>query len=184
MNDSPTDAALVRAVRRGKAKAFETLVRRHLKVAHRVALGTVAVAEDADDVVQDAFMTVLNRLDSLEDPAKFRPWLLTIVRNRAHNLREFEARRRGAPLEEAEAVGDPGDRADREVERMELREQLRRAMDRLTEVQRKVLLLYDYEGWTHKEIAGELGFSNGASRFHLSRARHAMRVHLSEGKPG
>ncbi len=171
---SATDAELVARVRRGDAAAFDRLVRRHLKAAHAVAVATTGAPEDADDVCQDAFLTALQRIDQCRQPDRFRAWLLTVVRNRAHNLRQYNQVRAAAPLESARGVasgGNPG----RDLERAELERTLKKAVDRLTELQRNVLLLHDYEGWAHKEIADELGISNASSRFNLHVARKAVR---------
>ncbi len=168
------DATLVRRARDGDAAAFETLVRRHYRAAYAVARSRVDSGMDAEDVVQDAFVRALERLDEC-DPERFAGWFLAIVRNRAHNARIYEARRRGV---DPEAVGEPEgeeEGGDAGVERRELRERLERAMDGLPPLQREILLLHDLEGYRHAEIAGTVGVSVGMSRYHLMQARRAMR---------
>jgi len=180
---SATDAALVNAARAGDSRAFETLVRRHLKSAYPVALARVSDPQDAEDVCQDAFVTALQKLDRCERPEHFRAWFLTIVRNRAHNFREYQTVRRTQPLEHAgseAAASDP----ERDAARSALHERLENALAQLTELQRQVTLLHDYEGWKHKEIGERLGISTGASRFHLFAARKRLRTLLEDLKPG
>ncbi len=173
------DAALVERVRAGDSQAFELLVRRHLGVAHGLARRLVGGdPDDADDVVQDAFIHALQRIDQLSKPRRFRSWFLTIVRNRAHSFRDYQALRNGPPLEHAAAVADAAD-PSRRVEESELRQELEAAMKELTELQRGVFRRHDLEGWDHGEIAEELGISRGSSRVHLHVARKAVRRHLS-----
>ncbi len=175
---SETDASLVVRARRGESRAFEILVRRHLKAAHAVALSKLGDSHDAEDACQEAFITALTRIDQCEHPDRFRGWLLTIVRNRAHNLRDYRTVRSAVSLEKAGPVAGAAD-PERDTERAELRSRLAEALDSLTELQRRVVMLHDYEGWTHKEIGKELGASAGASRFNLHAARRKLRKLLS-----
>ena len=178
MNNGETDAMLVEQTRRGDSTAFDQLVRRHLRSAHAVAAARLDNPSDADDVVQEAFIKALERIDDCRNPAKFRGWLLTIVRNRAHNHREHERLRTGAPLDSVASAAS-GEDPFRDASNSELRSRLSEAMQHLTELQRSVLVLYDLEGWKHGEIARELGISAGSSRVHLHVARKAMRKRLS-----
>jgi RNA polymerase sigma-70 factor (ECF subfamily) len=180
---SAIDAELVQAARAGDASAFEALVRRHLKSAHRVALSRLSHAQDADDVCQDAFITALQKLDSCKRPEHFRAWLLTIVKNRAHNFREYQEVRRAQPLEHAGAKASRSD-PEREAATTHLRHRLSEALAELTDLQRRVVLLHDYEGWKHKEVGEHLGISAGASRFHLHVARKRLRELLDDLNPG
>ena len=103
---------------------------------------------------------------------------MAIIRNRAHNKREYNRIRAAAPLEEAYSVAS-GDDPLADAGRAELRSHFKEAMTHLTELQRKVLVLYDLEGWSHGEISSELGISAGSSRVHLHVARKAMRKRLA-----
>lgn len=176
---SDVDAELVRRARRGDGQAFESLVRRHLAAAYRVALARVASPQDAEDVCQDAFVKALAELDSCRRPEHFRAWLLTIVRNRAHNFRSYESRRRGQSLTEAMPTPDRAD-PSLDLERNRIQKRLEEALGTLTELQRRVVVLHDYEGRRHKEIGAELGISPGASRFHLHVGRKRMREELAD----
>lgn len=178
MDNGDTDAILVARVRRGDSRAFDLLVRRHMRSAHAVARARLNNPTDADDVCQDAFIKALERIDDCRDPAAFRGWLLAIVRNTAHNLRQYEQLRAATPIETVMSVASRDD-PFADTRNAELRSRLSEAMQHLTELQRKVLVLYDLEGWKHGEIARELGISAGSSRVHLHVARKAMRKRLS-----
>lgn len=175
------DARLVRRARDGDRDAFEALVRRHLRAAHRVAARRTDDPHDAQDACQEAFVRALRKIEECGRPERFRGWLLAIVRNTASNVRDRRARRDGEPLE---AAGRPvaGDDPARDLERSELRDRLRGAMDALPPRQRRVLVRHDYEGWTHREIADELEIAPGTSRYHLHEARKRMREELSTSR--
>ncbi len=178
MDNGDTDAALVASVRRGDHRAFDLLVRRHLPAAHAAARARLDNPADADDVCQDAFIKALTRIDDCRNPAGFRAWLLAIVRNTAHNRREYERLRDATPID---LVASTASRDDpfADMRNAELRDRLTEAMRHLTELQQRVLVLYDVEGWKHGEIARQLGISAGSSRFHLHMARRKMRERLS-----
>ena len=164
---------LVVRARAGNSEAFEQLVRLHMRAAYTVAMGVTNDDANAEDVVQDAFITALERLDDCE-PARFSGWLLTIVRNRALNFQRSQVVRATAPLELAShtpSTSNPG----KDAARSELRDELAGAMAQLTETQRQVVLLHDLEGYKHREIGDLIGISEGASRFHLSTARSLLR---------
>lgn len=173
-----SDAELVLAARRGDTAALEGLVRRHYRAAFATALSLVGSSMDAEDVCQDAFLRALERLDTCRSPAKFRPWFLKIVRNRAHNYRDYQRVRTGQSLDDV----SPACSADpvHDAVRADLRSQLERALRLLTDVQRQVLLLHDLEGQKHQEIADLLGMSTESSRQHLFVARKRMRQELGQ----
>jgi RNA polymerase sigma-70 factor (ECF subfamily) len=176
---SDTDARLVRRARDGDRAAYETLVRRYLNTAYAVALAELGDPGDAEDAVQDSFITALERLDDCRDPAAFAAWLRRIVRNRARSVRRRERVRETESLDSAGSAAslrDPG----RDLERSELRRRLESALARLTEVQRRVVLMHDVEGYRHREIAVELDIPEGTVRSHLFFARRALREQLGD----
>ena len=172
-----SDAALVARARGGDGGAFGTLVRRHLRSAYAVALAQLGEEADAQDAVQDAFVTALKRMEECRQPDQFGSWLMSIVRNRARDFRRYRTVRDALPLDAASEAADGADPA-RDAENAELRTDLLGAMDALTELQREVILLYDFEGWSHKEIGAKLGISDGSARVHLFNTRRALRERL------
>lgn len=163
---------LVARVLRGEPRAFETIVRQHLRSAYVVALAVLRRPTDAEDVAQEALIVALERIDTLRDPKQFRSWLLRIVRNQAFNWR---SRRRlrdlggEAPAESAHDASPP--------DALAFRFRLLEAMAVLGPTEREVVLLHDLEGWTHPEIAETLAISV-MSRQHLFQARRKLRTHL------
>lgn len=175
-----SDAELVGRARTGDPAAFEQLVRRYLEPALVTARRLLNNPVDAEDAVQDAFIRALERLDNCKDPERFGGWFLTIVRNRAHNVREYERVRDTEPLEESWANHG---RDPRPAEQSELSDRLEDALAELTELQRTVVLLHDYEGFKHREIGDRIGITAGASRFNLHAARKKLRLLLDDYEP-
>lgn len=172
------DGVLVRRVRKGDSVAFETLVRRHLRAAHALALSVVGREDLADDACQEAFLSALRSIDQCRNPERFKSWLMVIVRNQALTQRSSENRRAEAPLESGKhlaAVEDPFE----DLERRELRGVFRAAVEHLSGLRKEVFVLHDVEGLDHAEISRELGISRGASRVHLHFARRILRSQLT-----
>ena len=191
--EAAVDGALVRRARDGDREAFGQLVRRHLPAAQSAALAVTLDESDAEDVVQDAFLTALTRVDECRPEEKFRAWLLVIVRNRAIDLRRRQRVRLAESLDAVDGDGmggatlAPTALASRipgpfeETERADVRRRLQAALATLTDVRREVVLLHDLEGWSHREIAGHLGLAEGTVRAHLFWARRALRERLRTG---
>jgi RNA polymerase sigma-70 factor (ECF subfamily) len=162
----------------GDTAAFEVLMRRHFRMAFLIAFAQLGNRAEAEDVCQDAFVRCWERIAECREPARVSAWLARMVRNMAHNRREFLHVRRADALDAASHVS--GDRADTAAVRDDLRRRLTAALRTLSEVQREVVLLHDLEGWKHDEIAQRLGISTLMSRRHLSDARKRMRSELAD----
>ena len=177
-----SDASLVGRARKGDASAFETLLARHFRGAFLVAMAHLGERSDAEDVCQDAFVRCWERIDECRDAAKFGAWLLRIVRNTAHNRRDYLAVRAVLPLEDAGALAS-AQSPESELRRRELRAVLWCALAQLGATQREVVLLHDHEGWPHAEVAARLDISELMSRRHLSDARRILRGLLRDDDP-
>ncbi len=108
----PTDAQLIGLAQAGDVEALCDLVERHRAVALRV--GYTIVGDEAEDVVQEAFVKVARSIDRFRRDAPFRPWLLTIVANEARNRRRSRvpagcARAAGRHAGREQAPGRRGD---------------------------------------------------------------------------
>lgn len=175
-----SDTELVALARSGDHDAFGELVRRYQRPAYSVALSVAGNHQDAEDAAQEAFLTALQRLDDCRNPARFGAWFLSIVRNRARNLVRRESLRSGDPIPDTAHSKEPS--PAKAAQLAALRSRLEAALQTLPEVQREIVLLHDWEGWKHDEIAERLGIPSGTVRSHLHFARKALRAELAGWK--
>ncbi|NUO61981.1 MAG: sigma-70 family RNA polymerase sigma factor [Gemmatimonadaceae bacterium] len=170
------ESALVERVRGGDVAAFDELVQRHMKRAYAVAYRLLGHREDAEDLVQDAFIQALDRIDTFEAGRPFAPWFFRILTNRGLNARQSRALRTMSELPEdvAGALVSP----ERAAERADLAERLRDAVAKLPERQQLIVQLFEIDGWTSAEIAATLGIADGTVRWHVHEARRALRAEL------
>jgi RNA polymerase sigma-70 factor (ECF subfamily) len=159
----------------GDLRAFDALVRRHEKVAYRVA-ARIAGPNDAEDVTQDAFVRAFHRLPDFRAEGHFRAWLLQIVHNAALNAR---ARRPPEPVETLadDVESSAGDGRRTPAERLEVRERRDRLESKLrllTPAHRAVLVLRDVEGLSYDEIAEATETPLGSVKGRLHRARREL----------
>ena len=171
------EPALAERVRAGDAAAFETLVGRYMRRAFAVAYRLMGQKEDAEDLVQEAFMAVLQRIGTFEAGRPFAPWFFRILVNRGLNARKARSLRAVDQIPDGTAAHGPT--PEREAERTELRERLRRAMDALPERQRVIVELFELEGFAGPEIAEILEISDGTVRWHLHEARKTLKKALA-----
>ena len=171
--ESASDEYLVRRAQAGHSQAFGALVGRYMRAAYAVSLSVTGRHDDAEDAAQEGLIVALERLDDCRAPDRFAGWLLTIVRNRARNLVRREVLRDTDAVPETAAAR--GRTPEKAAEHAELQERLGTALRRLPEVQRKIVLLHDLEGWRHREIAEHLGMPSGTVRSHLHFARKSLR---------
>ena len=168
---------LVERVQRGEDAAFAALVDRYWDQAYAIAYGFLQQPEDTEDLVQDAFIRALERIDSLGKGSPFGPWFYRLLVNAALNRRKYLARRR---TEAVHATARSADSPSGDAERAELRRRLWTALKSLPEDLETVVVLHDLEGFKHGEIAQVLGIPEGTCRSHLSKARRLLREQLGE----
>lgn len=159
------------------AAAFDLLVRRYLRRAFAVAYRLLGQREDAEDLVQDAFLAVLEKIDQFEAGRPFSPWFFRILVNRGLNQRKSRALRTTDAIPDTAAAWTAT--PEREAERGELRAAIDAGMRTLPERQQVIVRLFELEGFASPEIAGLLGISEGTVRWHLHEARKTLRAALA-----
>jgi RNA polymerase sigma-70 factor (ECF subfamily) len=170
------DRELLIRVQGGDTGAFDALVRRHLPRARLLARRLMQDPDDADDLVQDAFLRALDRIASFDVTRAFGPWFTRLLVNTGIDQRRKRSVR-GAEWQDPETL--PGSaRPDRDAERSELRESLEEAVGRLPERQRLVVSLFEIDGYSTEEVASMLSVSQVTVRWHLHQARRALREAL------
>jgi len=167
------EGAEVEAARAGDRAAFGRLFKRYARVVHGVLLARVRPSE-ADDLMQDVFVTALEKLGGLRDGRAFGGWLATIARNR---VTDFHRARR--PMDELpEELGQP-DAPRSEAERV------LRVIQTLPEAYREPLILRLVEGLSGPEIAEQVGLTPESVRVNLHRGMKQLREKLGlEGNDG
>jgi RNA polymerase sigma factor (sigma-70 family) len=161
---------------------FEELVLPHLDAAYRLARLLVKRHEDAQDVVQDAYIKALKGFKRFRG-GNARAWILVIVRNTAYNwLKKHHADSNLIPFDEA--VHQPQtEEPVSESFYQERSRQLREALARLSVELREILVLRDIEGWSYKELASALKLPLGTVMSRLNRARLHLREEIAKVQP-
>ncbi len=175
-----SDAVLVRQARDGEYRAFELLFERHRLLVYRFAYNMVSSRDDAEDVVQEAFVRAYQNLHRYRDEAKFTTWILRIVTNLCTDRARSGNRRTALEQQEAArgldwmTLGSPEDpvenlEGDRRIDA------IKRALNALPPHHRSVIVLRDLEGREYPEIAGVLNCTVGGAKLRVLRARRALR---------
>lgn len=185
----------------GDAGALEALMTRHAGRVYRLAYGITRNPADAEEVVQDVFLTVVRKGGSFEGQATLATWMYRVTMNAALNRRRGKRRELEVSLEEhlptyTENGHRAGDRSDLLVdwsstpeERVlsgESRRVLENAIDSLPDHYRAVLVLRDVEELSNEEVASIVGDSLASVKSRLHRARMALREQLTRhfgGRP-
>jgi RNA polymerase sigma-70 factor, ECF subfamily len=168
----------------GDDAALDALVRTYHDRVYRFGRRVCRDEHDADDAVQDAFITLARRREVIGDPAALS-WLMTVVRNACRRLlRPFARQRRalGQPLGDA-AMGEiPSADLDPQqaLERWELIRAVHEAIAALPRDHREVLILRDLEGLDGAATCAALGLDVAAMKTRLHRARAGLRAALAD----
>jgi RNA polymerase sigma-70 factor (ECF subfamily) len=165
-----TEAQLIRQACEGRGTAVRALYERYAPRVYAVVRRIAGDDDTAQDYAQEAWIRAVRALPTFRGDARFSTWLHRIAVNSAlQALRKAETRtKREAPMPESVAVNP----AQKDTLLSDL---LERAMDRLPEGMRQVLILHDVEGYTHEEIGDLLGVTSGTSKSQLFKARAKMR---------
>ncbi|HEX7745847.1 MAG TPA: sigma-70 family RNA polymerase sigma factor [Micromonosporaceae bacterium] len=164
---------------------YEYLLARHTATAHRTAV-LLGAGDDAEDVVQEAFVKAFQRLGNYRGESGFRAWLLAIVGNETRNLHRSRRRRDGlvlravVGLRPGPAPVDPSDSA----EASERRQHLVAALQRLNERERDVLVCRYLLDLSESETAATLDLSKGTVKSRAFRALAKLRAVLGVERPG
>jgi RNA polymerase sigma-70 factor (ECF subfamily) len=183
------DVRLMLRVRADEPGAFEELV---LRFQHRlvgVMNHLVGHAEEAEDLAQEVFLRVYRARKSYHPRCKFTTWLFTIANNLALNCLRSRQRKPVQPLRAHDSgtsgavpagnsVPDPRSGPMRKVERREMAEIIRTALDGLNERQRVAVVLNKFEEMNYAEIASVMGLTTKGVKSLLSRARMNLRAAL------
>ena len=179
-----TDEVLMVRFQRGDRTAFTTLVRRHQTALYNFAFRQIGAQAVAEEVVQDAFVRVVQNAADFKHEARFTTWVYTILRNLCIDQLRRRALRRHPSLDQRASPGgdeegptlleqtaDKRASVEREATGTELKEKIARAVETLPEEQREVFLLREISNMPFKEIAVVTGVPENTVK---SRMRYAL----------
>jgi RNA polymerase sigma-70 factor (ECF subfamily) len=180
--DNSSDADLVRLAQKGDMAAFEELVARHRDKVYARAYSMMRNEDEALDLSQDAWVKGWQRLGQFQGDSSFATWMTRIVINLClDQLRKLKRKR----AESLEAMEEEAGGIERHMpifspnpteglERAELRARIDRALDKLSQEHRTVLVLHEFEQMEYKDIARQTKCSVGTVMSRLFYARRRM----------
>ena len=184
------DGILVRQVLSGNKGAFEPLVERHKGTVYALVVGKTGDFASAEDIVQGTFVEAYRNLKSLKDPARFRAWVRGIAMNLSNEW--FRKRKRNVPIDDLDNSNEPALQSevlpesfvrlptapDSDYEVEEMRNYVLRAVERLPERYREVVLLHYMDGLKYREIAEMLEVPESTVLGRLQVGRDQLREEL------
>ena len=181
-----SESEAIRRAQRGDADALARIYQLHCRRVYALCLRMAGNPTEAEDLTQDAFLTVLRKIQTFRGDSAFSTWLhritvnLVLMSYRKNVLVESSPEKtnepdgdRGRPHEE---LGGPDLLLAGSIDRVNLQ----RAMDQLAPCHKLVVELHDIQGYKHKEIAQIMDWSIGNSKAQLHRARRRLRGLLRE----
>ena len=179
---------LIERVLSGEPDAFEPLVLEHQGRVYSIALKLMGNEQDASDAAQEAFLKAYTSLGDYRAESRFAAWLYRLTNNVCIDLLRKRKRTAAVSLQQEDDEGEPmelqipDDRLspEDELERKELRDAVRTAMDSLPEDCRRILTLRELGGMSYDELASTLGIEVGTVKSRLNRARKKLCARLLE----
>ncbi|HUF37401.1 MAG TPA: sigma-70 family RNA polymerase sigma factor [Anaerolineales bacterium] len=178
--DSPDQETIARAIA-GEAEAFGELYDRYLDPLYRFIRFQVTLREDAEDLTETVFLKAFERLPEFRTDKRmtnFRAWIFRIARNLV--IDHYRSRKPPLPLDPEMPSGNPGDGPEFQVQFREQSERIGRAVERLEEPFRPVIVMRFVAGLTYTETASALGLSENYVRVIQFRALRKLKEMLEE----
>ena len=176
---------LLALARAGKEQAFTTLVRQNSPMIYKISRRVLKNHEDAEDTLQNVLIKAYQRLDTFDGHSRFSTWLFRVAFNEAlMTIRRNRSRRQDCLVDLSvvdsggRGVSDIQDRSQSSERNYVNRDLAAKAMLRLNPLLRAAFLLHKREGWTHKEMAEELGISAETAKSRVYRARRQLREEM------
>lgn len=181
------DLILIEQFTKGCIASYEELVSRYETKVHNLAMRLTRNSEDAEEVLQDVFMTVYRKIEGFQGKAKFSSWLYRITVNAAFMKLRKRRQNKTVSVEDMlpnfqdRVVADTssfGARGDSRAINNEIREMLEQSIAKLPDEYRAVFVLRDIDGLSNKEVGEILGLSIPAVKSRLHRSRLMLRKKL------
>jgi len=185
-DSGPPDSELVRKVQAGDSRAFELLARRYYRPVFSLVASHMPASNEVEDVVQDTFLRVLDRIQSFDARRPFPPWLYQVARNLAKNHKRRMWWRKTEPLSEAEDAAEstfPG--PAEEFKQHQIRQLVAEHVEKLPQRQRTAFRLFEIEEYSADEVGQMMGLNATAVRSNVYQARRTLNnrlaAHLGQG---
>lgn len=187
MPEEITDKELIEAFKKGDEKAYEELVSRYTDRAYSLASRMTRNSEDAEEVLQDVFVTVFRKIHSFEGKSSFSSWLYRITVNASLMKIRKRKQDQSTPMDDL-FPGEGNNPALRSKEeddvdnitlRKEVLEELQFAISKLPDEYRPVFILRDIDGLTSREVGKILNLTVPAVKSRLHRSRLMLRKKLA-----
>ena len=169
---TPRHLDLIEACKRGNQKAQFELYRLYYVAMYNTTLRIVGDSDDAEDIMQEAFLKAFTRLDSYRQEVSFGAWLKRIVINKALDF--LRLKKEQLSLEDAGPLGDTAEEVPEETDAEYRADEIKKAIFSLPEGYRIVLSLILLEGYDHEEVSSILHISNATSRTQFHRAKKKL----------
>jgi RNA polymerase sigma-70 factor (ECF subfamily) len=179
------ESELLALARAGNEEAFTALVSQNSPMIYKISRRVLKNHEDAEDTMQNVLIKAYQRLDSFDGHSRFSTWLFRVAFNEAlMTIRRNRSRRQDCLVDLSvvdsggRGVSDIQDRSENSERNYVNRDLAAKAMLRLNPLLRAAFLLHKREGWTHKEMAEELGISAETAKSRVYRARRQLREEM------
>jgi RNA polymerase sigma-70 factor (ECF subfamily) len=185
------DCELIDRLKAGDQQALETIFNRYAAKLYNVAQRIVGEAADAEEVIQDVFLTAYHKARMFQGNSQFSTWLYRLTVNAALGRIRRDKKHRNVEYDEflpkfqsdghhaVRPVVDWSDTLDEKYARTELQQLLAQALNQLKPLDKSVMVLGDIEGLSDKEIAAALNLTVSAVKTRLHRARLFLRGKLA-----
>jgi RNA polymerase sigma-70 factor (ECF subfamily) len=184
METSPkVEREVIKRCKAGDGNAFRTIVLTYQKRVFNTALRMMGNREEAKELSQEVFISVLESIRELREEAKFESWLMRITLNHCRNRWKYLKRRQyyqtdslNDPIETEDGemerqVYDPSGNPETFVEKKMIQQFVQKGLLRLKEEQREMIVLRDLQGYSYEEIGKMLSLPEGTIKSRLHRAR-------------
>ena len=182
-----SEQEFVERLKAGDPTAYEELIENYAEMVYRVAFRILQDPHDAEDAMQEAFLTVYRRIGSFRGDSKFSTWLYRITSNAALDMIRARQRKQGQDIawDDTEEEGAPlPDTVTPLPEEVLMRQEtialLEEALQHLSPKLRTAVILYELEGLSMKEVADVLGISESAAKVRVHRARLLLQEYVRQ----
>lgn len=175
------DLAAIKLCQKGSRQDFEPIVERYMKQSYSIALGLVGNHEDALDISQEAFVRAYKNIGRLNNPSKFFPWFYQILKNLCFTHLKSKRIRQASSLCNPDGSDNilPADgdwfSPDTILERTETKDQVWKAISKLSAKHREVIVLRHFENLSYDQISDALFCSKGSVMSRLYHARKKLK---------